>query len=166
MLSVLVMTTVLTACGEKTVEVTKIVKETVVEEKEVQVAVTATPIVYVNSLGVQLPSDAAPLEKQVWPQAAMEGKNFDYNKNIYEWNSMGAEGFQALVLPDSDWNFYPGDAETWETSADGLTWTFHMNSERKWSDGSPVTAPPEPRDGQQLRLVLLQPQERTEGQHR
>jgi ABC-type oligopeptide transport system substrate-binding subunit len=76
----------------------------------------------------------------MWPIAYFEGKNFDYNKNIYEWNSMGAECFQALVLPDSDWNFYPGDADSWETSADGLTWTFHLNPNRKWSDGSQVTA--------------------------
>lgn len=30
-------------------------------------------------------------------------------------------------------------AEKWETSSDGLTWTFHLR-EYKWSDGKPVTA--------------------------
>jgi oligopeptide transport system substrate-binding protein len=30
-------------------------------------------------------------------------------------------------------------ATSWETSADGLTWTFHLR-EAKWSDGAPVTA--------------------------
>jgi oligopeptide transport system substrate-binding protein len=33
----------------------------------------------------------------------------------------------------------PGAAERWETSADGLTWTFHLR-EARWSDGQPVTA--------------------------
>lgn len=33
----------------------------------------------------------------------------------------------------------PGMAERWETSADGLTWTFHLR-EAEWSDGTPVTA--------------------------
>jgi oligopeptide transport system substrate-binding protein len=33
----------------------------------------------------------------------------------------------------------PGAAERWETSADGLTWTFHLRDSR-WSDGVPVTA--------------------------
>jgi len=33
----------------------------------------------------------------------------------------------------------PGIAEHWETSADGLTWTFHLRKAR-WSDGKPVTA--------------------------
>jgi len=33
----------------------------------------------------------------------------------------------------------PGIAERWETSPDGLIWTFHLRKAR-WSDGSPVTA--------------------------
>jgi peptide/nickel transport system substrate-binding protein len=31
-------------------------------------------------------------------------------------------------------------AESWETSDDKLTWTFHMRKGVKWSDGEPVTA--------------------------
>lgn len=34
---------------------------------------------------------------------------------------------------------HPGVAERWETSEDGLTWTFHLR-ESKWSDGTDVTA--------------------------
>jgi len=33
----------------------------------------------------------------------------------------------------------PGMATSWETSPDGLTWTFHLR-DAKWSDGAPVTA--------------------------
>jgi oligopeptide transport system substrate-binding protein len=33
----------------------------------------------------------------------------------------------------------PGAAERWETSADGLTWTFHLR-DHQWSDGQPVTS--------------------------
>ncbi len=33
----------------------------------------------------------------------------------------------------------PGVAETWDGSADGLTWTFHLR-EARWSDGKPLTA--------------------------
>ena len=33
----------------------------------------------------------------------------------------------------------PGIADHWETSRDGLTWTFHLRAAR-WSDGSKVTA--------------------------
>jgi peptide/nickel transport system substrate-binding protein len=34
----------------------------------------------------------------------------------------------------------PGLAESWETSEDGLTWTFHIRPDMKWSDGEPITA--------------------------
>ena len=34
----------------------------------------------------------------------------------------------------------PGVAKTWEVSEDGKTYTFHLNPEAKWSDGSPITA--------------------------
>lgn len=34
----------------------------------------------------------------------------------------------------------PGLAESWETSEDGLTWTFHLNREARWHDGEDVTS--------------------------
>jgi peptide/nickel transport system substrate-binding protein len=34
----------------------------------------------------------------------------------------------------------PGLATSWDTSADGRTWTFHMRDGVKWSDGKPLTA--------------------------
>ncbi|MBA3637462.1 MAG: ABC transporter substrate-binding protein, partial [Rubrobacteraceae bacterium] len=34
----------------------------------------------------------------------------------------------------------PGLADSWETSEDGLTWTFHLNKEARWHDGKPVTS--------------------------
>lgn len=34
----------------------------------------------------------------------------------------------------------PGVAERWEMSADGLTYTFHLRANAKWSDGKPLTA--------------------------
>ncbi|MCC6650203.1 MAG: peptide ABC transporter substrate-binding protein [Candidatus Eisenbacteria bacterium] len=34
----------------------------------------------------------------------------------------------------------PGQAYRWETSADGLTYTFHLRPGLAWTDGSPVTA--------------------------
>ncbi|HJO25459.1 MAG: peptide ABC transporter substrate-binding protein [Myxococcota bacterium] len=34
----------------------------------------------------------------------------------------------------------PGVAESWEVSDDGLTWTFHLRPDARWSDGRPVTA--------------------------
>lgn len=34
----------------------------------------------------------------------------------------------------------PGIAESWETSEDGLTWTFHIREGITWHDGEPLTA--------------------------
>ncbi len=34
----------------------------------------------------------------------------------------------------------PGLAESWEVSADKLTWTYRIRKNAKWSDGQPVTA--------------------------
>jgi oligopeptide transport system substrate-binding protein len=34
----------------------------------------------------------------------------------------------------------PGVATRWETSADRLTWTFHLRPEARWSNGDPVTS--------------------------
>jgi peptide/nickel transport system substrate-binding protein len=34
----------------------------------------------------------------------------------------------------------PGLADSWETSEDGLTWTFHLNKDARWHDGKPVTS--------------------------
>ena len=31
-------------------------------------------------------------------------------------------------------------AERWESSVDGLTWTFHLRPDLRWSDGAPLTA--------------------------
>ncbi len=46
---------------------------------------------------------------------------------------------EGLVARDAAARPIPGIAERWETSPDGLTWTFHLRKSR-WSDGTPVTA--------------------------
>ncbi|HEX2817945.1 MAG TPA: ABC transporter substrate-binding protein, partial [Phenylobacterium sp.] len=45
----------------------------------------------------------------------------------------------GLVTEAPDASPQPGMATSWETSLDGLTWTFHLRDAR-WSDGAPVTA--------------------------
>ena len=45
----------------------------------------------------------------------------------------------GLFQIDSKARPMPGMATRWETSADGLTWTFHLR-DAQWSDGVPVTA--------------------------
>ena len=45
-----------------------------------------------------------------------------------------------MLFRSQDGKLAPGQAETWETSEDGLTWTFHLRDGLKWSDGSALTA--------------------------
>lgn len=49
--------------------------------------------------------------------------------------------YQTLVvLGDDGVTLEPGAAESWEVSEDGLVYTFHLQPDAKWSDGSSVTA--------------------------
>lgn len=49
--------------------------------------------------------------------------------------------FQGLTYPAAgDEGYEPGVAESWDVSEDGLTYTFHLRDNAKWSDGQPVTA--------------------------
>ncbi len=48
--------------------------------------------------------------------------------------------FECLLTVDQEGKLAPGQAESWETSEDGLTWTFHLRDGLKWSDGSALTA--------------------------
>ena len=93
----------------------------------------------VNSLGVELPADAAPLDQQVFRFTGIEGQHFDVARDEYEGF---AYEFSAEYLARRDGNnvYHPAAADSWEVSEDGLTWTFHLRQDAKWSDGEPVTA--------------------------
>lgn len=48
--------------------------------------------------------------------------------------------FEGLTALDENDTAIPGIAEKWDLSTDGLTYTFHLRKDVKWSDGSPMTA--------------------------
>ncbi|WP_025026364.1 peptide-binding protein [Caldalkalibacillus mannanilyticus] len=48
--------------------------------------------------------------------------------------------FDALVKVDENFVAQPSMAERWETSDDGLTWTFYLKDNIKWHDGTKFTA--------------------------
>ena len=54
--------------------------------------------------------------------------------------NMIIHAFEGLLKFDRDNNIVAGLAEKWEQSEDGLTWTFHLRPNLKWSDGSALTA--------------------------
>lgn len=51
-----------------------------------------------------------------------------------------ANGFTGLTELDKNEKAVPGDAEKWDVSSDGLTYTFHLRKDLKWSNGDPLTA--------------------------
>jgi oligopeptide transport system substrate-binding protein len=57
---------------------------------------------------------------------------------VMETNILG-DMMVGLTTLDAAARPIPGIAERWETSPDGLTWTFHLRTCR-WSNGKPVTA--------------------------
>jgi oligopeptide transport system substrate-binding protein len=47
---------------------------------------------------------------------------------------------EGLVSYDAAGELVPGTAESWEMSEDGLTYTFRIRPDARWSNGDPVTA--------------------------
>lgn len=79
--------------------------------------------------------------KQLSVQVGPDPETIDPALNsAVDGGNMILHAFECLLTVDQDGNIAPGQAETWETSEDGLTWTFHLRDGLKWSDGSDLTA--------------------------
>lgn len=48
--------------------------------------------------------------------------------------------FDQLIAQDENGNIFPGLAESWEVSDDGLSWTFNLRRDVTFHDGTPFTA--------------------------
>jgi oligopeptide transport system substrate-binding protein len=64
------------------------------------------------------------------PHLAEDSASFEILRDLYE----------GLTTGDVDARVVPGTAESWEVSADGLTWRFTLRENAAWSNGDPVTA--------------------------
>lgn len=107
-----------------------------------EAANTSAPSGVVNSFGVTLPADAAPLEQQVLRLMGPEGTTTDFAVSVYKRsvNSYSDILTTPFVRLDKNFEIQPAGALTWEASEDGKTWTFHMDKDLMWSDGNPVIA--------------------------
>ncbi|WP_077611003.1 peptide ABC transporter substrate-binding protein [Clostridium sp. Marseille-P2415] len=54
--------------------------------------------------------------------------------------NMIMEAFETLLIVDSENKIVGGQAESYDVSEDGCTYTFHLREGLKWSDGTPLTA--------------------------
>ncbi len=130
----------LAACDENTVEVTRIVTVTVVHEGETievtriiteEVEVTrlvqpaTTPGETVTYHGYSL-SDIPGLD----PQLAGDEVSGSYIENLFV-QLTNYDAVTSEVVPQA--------ATTWDSSEDGLTWTFHLRTDIPWVYHNPVS---------------------------
>jgi len=65
------------------------------------------------------------------PYLGIEAESFEMWALTYDY---------LITYKPEDMSPQPGLAESWETSDDGLTWTFDIREGVEWSDGEPLTA--------------------------
>ena len=126
----------LTACGGSATETTTsdaateetTTEDTTTEATDDQTAdeADATASAGEKILSVQVGPDPETIDPAL--NSAVDGGN------------MLLHSFECLLAVDQNGQLAPGQAESWETSEDGLTWTFHLRDGLKWSDGSDLTA--------------------------
>jgi oligopeptide transport system substrate-binding protein len=96
-----------------------------------------------NGGGTGTSNEAAPNDQQVLRiNDGTEPNSYDPGQQTYTYEAaVGRMTFQSLLLPKPDLSdVQPGAAKSYDVSSDGLTYTFHLRPEAKWSDGKPVTA--------------------------
>jgi ABC-type transport system substrate-binding protein len=97
-----------------------------------------------NALGKEMPADAAPLDQQVMVYPYMGWKTFttiDFFEAVYgRAEALSDLLSDALVRLDKDFKVNPGAATEWSVDDSGLVWTFKLDPNLMWNDGTPVTA--------------------------
>ena len=71
-----------------------------------------------------------------------EPNSYDPGQETYTYEAaVGRNVFEPLLIPKADLSdVQPAAAQSYDVSSDGLTYTFHLRTNAKWSDGKPVTA--------------------------
>lgn len=113
----------LTACGGSSNGTTESAGDgqTAGTEAEAEAAATGEKI-----LSVQVGPDPETIDPAL--NSSVDGGN------------MLLHSFECLLAMDENGQLIPGQAESYEVSEDGLTWTFHLREGLKWSDGSDLNA--------------------------
>ncbi len=97
-----------------------------------------------NALGKEMPADAAPLDQQVIVFPYSGWKNFitvDFFQNVYDRaDALTDLMSDPLIRLDKDFKVNPAAATEWSVDDSGLVWTFKLDPNLMWNDGTPVTA--------------------------
>ena len=80
-------------------------------------------------------------DKELAVQIAPDPETIDPALNsAVDGGNMLLHAYECLLTVGEDGTLQPGQAESYDVSEDGLTWTFHLRDGLKWSDGSDLTA--------------------------
>jgi oligopeptide transport system substrate-binding protein len=85
----------------------------------------------------------APPEQQIYRvNVGTEPSSYDPTQQVYSYEAaISRNVFEPLLKGKADLSdVQPAAAASYEVSSDGLTYTFHLQPNAKWSDGKPVTA--------------------------
>ena len=97
-----------------------------------------------NALGKEMPADAAPLDQQVLVFPYAGWKNFttvDFFQNVYDRADALTDLLSdSLMRLDKNFKVNPAAATEWSVDDSGLVWTFKLDPNLMWNDGTPVTA--------------------------
>ncbi len=115
---VVAMTLSLAACGGNTPATSSVATDSS--------AVSSAPAVVDNVLKVMVEVEVESLDAQI----ATHGTSFEVIANFTD----------GLLQMDATGKAVPAVAESFDLSEDGLTYTFHLRADAKWSNGTPVTA--------------------------
>lgn len=108
--------------------------------KSLLAGAAALPVAALTAAALSVATPALADSAVTAPGDTTSGTYADYMKTVYD-RAGQPEIFQIpLTAFDKDFTLTPMAAQSWETSEDGLTWTFHLDPDLVWSNGTPLTA--------------------------
>lgn len=111
------------------------------KKKLLALLLTACMVVSMAACGSKAEAPAASEGKELAVQIGPDPETVDPALNsASDGGNMILHAYECLLTVGQDESLQPGQAESWEISEDGLTWTFHLRDGLKWSDGSDLTA--------------------------
>ena len=107
---------------------------------------TATIVALAAAIGLGAVAGARPVPAQeqltftVGVSQEIDSLNMSVGLLVVDYEVWNLQYAALVELSDEDFSAEPGLAEKWESSDDGLTWTYTLREGLQWSDGEPLTA--------------------------
>jgi oligopeptide transport system substrate-binding protein len=106
--------------------------------------VAAAGLVVISACGTTTSTSTgvAPPSQQIYRvNDITEPNSYDPGQESYAYEgAVGRNVFEPLLKPNADLSdVAPAAAASYDVSSDGLTYTFHLHPDAKWSDGQPLT---------------------------